>query len=362
MAIKDSITLDELWDALDAFGEHLPTAEQAKDESNTKRFLIEPFLDKILGISTQDPSQVESEVSTGGDLPRKADFALKREGAYWCAVEAKKLADKQLGRYWDQLNRYARLGSTFQDVHFFVLTNGRIWLWYQRRGHDEISKEPFLNHDATLTTEEACQWYSIVRNSNDVEDLIHAARKLHYADTVRSWLKSLMDPSNLTLESLLKDRAFSSLWNENQRKTNLQIQERSGILRDVWPDAIAGIFIDSRSLPPEDVNAWQLSTKSGWNTCKSQEDLFVAVIRALAARYPTGAADWYQLIAKEIKWIFSNDDRPSIDSLKARDLDDGYSANVASMGKEKKEERLQYLVDDIRNRADQDLHLDISWK
>ena len=340
----------------------MPTKEVAKDEASTKRYLIEPFLDKIFGISTRDPGQVELEVSTGGDLPRKADFVLKREEAYWCVVEVKKLADEQLKRHWDQLNRYAREGSTFIDVQFFVLTNGRTWHWYQRRGNKMIFEEPFLDHDTTLTTETACRWYRAVRTSSGTDELVRAARGLHYSATVRSWLKTLMDPDDLTLMRILKDEAFQSLWGDDKRKTDRKLRERSDILRDVWSDAIRGIFVDGRSLPPEGQNAWQLSTQSGWNTCRTQEDLFVAAIRALAARYPTGAAEWYQLVAKENTWVFENDNPPAISSLKTRDLGDGYSANVASMGKEYKEERLQYLVEHISAITGKDLHLDIRWK
>ncbi len=102
-----------------------------KSEMLTRYALIDPLL-RALGWDTEDPDQVQPEISTEQGRP---DYGLLWEGSVWVMVEAKSLGTS-LDKARDEGFRYCWK----HKVPFFVVTDGDLWELHDLRqmGGEEI--------------------------------------------------------------------------------------------------------------------------------------------------------------------------------------------------------------------------------
>ena len=363
-----------LWEAIKAFGTHIyePRHRQATNETNTKLFLIAPFLHDVLGIDTGLPENAAWEVSFQGFKGGAVDLVLQLRKRSWCVVEMKKLgalSDGSKEPLWSQLAFYAGVPS-FHDVNYFALTDGRFWKWYYREPAKLLPKKPFLIHDVTEPSIEILTWCLAVRDYlGGVGDLESASKKVLFTVALKKWLKSLRSPADQTLDSLLGDPIFSGLSGRVKRD---RVEARDA-LHSVWPNVYAdhlgeelptnkgGSIEDDPPPPPPRGYAWRLGKKASWNSCKNGTELMMAVIQALAARYPAGADDWYRSLAqKKPNWVIEAGAPPPLKGWTSKQLSTRYSVNVSLSAKDK-DRRLRYLAKDIGKRTGMDPQLQIQW-
>ena len=367
---RSKATQEVVQKALKAFGAEIyePRHPKAKNEASTKRYLIEPFLLKVLGLDTRRPDHVDMEVNIEGHRGGAADFVLLHDGRYWCVVETKKLGSLQGGvrtDLWNQLSHYAN-SATFREVNYFVLTDGRWWVWYKREPNEYLPKVPFLEHDVSSPSSEVLTWCQAANEMASVDDLASAASRVRFTSALRQWLNGLKTPTDQTLERILGNEVFADLRGKGKRNLVKARNELRSVWDSTFEDVLGGSgFPPSPPPPPPSPSvrgfAWRLGKTASWNVCKTGNELMVAVIKALADRSPTGAAEWFQTLATtRPKWICRNDVSPPFNSWAGRDLGEGYSVHV-SLSNHVKDERLLLLAEDITARTGADPELEMQW-
>ena len=369
---RSQATQDAVHKALNAFDAEIyePRHKQATNEASTKRYLIEPFLLKVLGIDTRRPDHALMEVPAEGYRGGAADFVLLLDGSYWCVVEAKRLGAITQGArdaLWKQLSHYAN-SATFREVNYFVLTDGRRWVWYRREPNKYLPETPFLEHEVTSPSSEAFTWCQAVKDLGSVDDLASAANEVRYTSASRKWLSGLKTPTDQTLESILGNEVFADLRGKGKR----DLARARDALRSVWDAAFKEFVSVMHQSPPdpepdvglpspEDRPAWRLGSNESWNSCESGADLMVAVIQALARRFTAGETEWYQLLAARWpKWIIGEGAEAPFKSWAGRNIDAGYSIQTGLSSTEK-DQRLRALAADLGNRTGVDPQLEVYW-
>ena len=361
---RSQATEDAVYEALNAFDSEIyePRHKQATNEASTKRYLIEPFLLRVLEIDTRRPDHALMEVKAEGYKGGAADFVLLLNGSYWCVVEANKLGALAQGSrdiLWEQLSHYAN-SATFREVNYFVLTDGRRWVWYKREPNNYLPETPFLEHDVTSPSSEVLTWCRAVKDLASVDDLASAATRVRFTSALQQWLNGLKNPTDLTLESILGDEIFANLRGKGKR--NL-VRARNE-LRSVWDSTFKDFLGKTDSPPPlREISgyAWRLGRDSDWNSCETGVELMVAVVQALANRNPDGAAVWYSAVTDRWpNWFKRPDAPPPYRSWDGKDLEGGYTVRV-SLNNEVKDRRLRSLAEDIRARTGLDPELEMQW-
>ena len=98
------------------------------DEANTKKRLVEPFVEDVLGWDGFSDVELEHSVQMGRN-PKKVDYALTLEDTPVVFVEAKGLDESLSEREEDQLRSYMRQVG----VDWGVLTNGKRFEFLKRK-------------------------------------------------------------------------------------------------------------------------------------------------------------------------------------------------------------------------------------
>ena len=177
--------------------------EHARNESQTRQFLIDPFIRDVLGYDLANPNEVLMAADVGHDGAEKkvVDYAIQTRingrPEHYILVEAKTvghiLGEKEL----DQLKDYV---ARAPFARFGFLTNGIEYKWYRCPPKKTILEDsPFLTHYALDAPSPAtCKWLSAVRkDATDRDDQERLAWRLSLQNRIREWLTSTFDtPGN----------------------------------------------------------------------------------------------------------------------------------------------------------------------
>ena len=182
-------------DVYDRLVKHAQTVERNKaaaiNEATTTNFLVEPFLDAVLGYSPRDPKHVAPQLDVNAPgKNEKVDLALLHDGDPVILVEVKK-RDTTLGKNVAQLKYYFTFVRT---AKFAVLTDGITWMWFKSdpKQSSDMEDMPFLTHDAESPNKLEAEWLTAVsRCAFEAAELETRARRIELENRILQWV-SLM--------------------------------------------------------------------------------------------------------------------------------------------------------------------------
>ena len=163
--------------------------EYAKNESQTRDYLIKPFL-RALGYLPDNPNDVKAEY-TADFVGRgsKVDYALYKGGKPIIFIEAKSATIATLTHsHTKQLQYYL---ATKLEARFGILTNGLEYRFYADIDNPNVmDDEPFLVVNMLKLNETQAAALSIFAKSNfTVKRAFHQARRLKFEGIIRQRVK-----------------------------------------------------------------------------------------------------------------------------------------------------------------------------
>ena len=192
-------------ETLERLKDHRKRAEEnqknAANETQTRQYLIDPFIKDVLGYDRADPNEIKeaAAVGQGSDGRKEVDYALKSwingRPKNYILVEAKTVGHILGKKELDQLKDYV---AREEFARFGVLTDGIEYKWYRCPPKKTILEDiPFLTHSALeAPAPAACEWLTAVRKgATDRDDLERLAWRLSLENEIREWLLSTFEDS-----------------------------------------------------------------------------------------------------------------------------------------------------------------------
>ena len=236
-------------------------ADKVANEQDTKRVLVIPFLEDVLGIKSRDPHDLKSEYPADwGDRNHKAvDYALMFGDKPLVIIEAK-MARKSLdGEPLTQLRGYF---SAIPEAKFGILTDGIKYRFYADLDNSKgLDPEPFLEIDLSDAYESRVSDIArFQKDSFDANQILDWAKensvRSKWQDTTTNLLRQeLAEPSDEFVRFMM-DRLDAG------RKTRARRDDfRAYIKTSVSQLRLGGEKLPVPPEPPHPVEEWvSLST------------------------------------------------------------------------------------------------------
>lgn len=281
-------------------------AEQAKarapscnNEQETKNYLIEPYLQQILGYDVSNPAHVRLEYKTSiGKTGESVDYAILKDDKPFLLVEAKPTTEKPLPeKPTTQLSRYA---VDSENVVCAAYTNGLTWHWYRKRvdnkkRHVKLDDTPFLKVDVCTPRQSEISWLSAAKKGRTrklAEDAMESEVMLSHID---NWMaKMKRHPSDKLLKLMLTDTGYGTgkqnLQRAKQAWTRVLDQPRA-VSEHERPEPHAST--QQKKKEKEPVNrtmrcSYRITGQSEWETVSNATKLLASVVEYCATHHERG--------------------------------------------------------------------------
>ena len=288
---------NELLAKLQSFAEQAKErAESCKNEQETKNYLIEPYLQQILGYDASNPAHVRLEFSTDHGKPGESvDYAILKDDKPFLLVEAKPTTERPLPeKPTTQLNRYA--GDT-ENVLCAAYTNGLTWHWYRKRvdmkkRSAKLDDTPFLKVDVCAPKQAEVSWLTAAKKGRTHKSTEDAMESEVMRSAIADWLVKTKDqPSDKLLKLVLADTGYPS------GKKHLQQAKQVWILMSNQPRADseheqheppAGAGQEKSGKEPAKRTircGYRVEGQSEWKTVSNATELLASVVEYCAQHH-----------------------------------------------------------------------------
>lgn len=291
---------NELLAKLQSFAEQAKErAPSCKNEPETKNYLIEPYLQQILGYDVSNPRHVRLEYETGiGKGVEKVDYAILKDDEPFLLVEAKSATHKALPeKPTPQLSRYA-VDSKY--VVCAAYTNGLTWHWYRKRVdskklHVKLDDTPFLKVDVCAPKQSEVSWLTAATKGRKRELAKNAMESEVMRSKIADWLiKMKRQPSDRLLKLMLTDTGYG-LGKQNLQKAK-QVWVRvsnqpRGASEHEQHEPPAGADQKKNGKEPAKRTiqcGYRVAGNSEWKTVRNATELLASVVESCAQHHGKG--------------------------------------------------------------------------
>ena len=176
----------------------------SKNESETRDYLIHPFLD-ILNYDRID--DLNHEYNTRGG--KKVDISLNLGGNHpLIFIECKKASSKLSPKNIDQLNSYCN-SSDGENVKLAILTNGIIYNFYVE--NENTNKwnhlEPFFTFNLQeFDNSDLENLVNFMRNKIELKEILKEANDYYYTESFENALFNILNNKDIELITLINKK------------------------------------------------------------------------------------------------------------------------------------------------------------
>lgn len=281
-------------------------------EEQTKISLINPYLE-LLGFDVRNPKSVRLEFQTGiGRGVERIDYAIIHDDKPIILIEAKSAATPLSNpTATPQIQRYAQ---DVQSCLFAVLTNGKLYKWYQKDKNGRLEPYPFITIDAFAPKPADSQFLSNLADNPASSSTIKAADQAKGQSLFSDWFQELLtNPSNDLLRLAMREtgRRLISAKTEDVRA---QFTAACAQTRAQWLDERLSLAKGTEFQPQQESPTQQAPDKSASRQCslainghadpikfKNASDLLIYVIQYSAEKHSAGPDNFLQTMEVELQ-------------------------------------------------------------
>lgn len=188
-------------------GDALKWKDEVKNEEETKKYLIEPFIN-ILGYKDLPDLRLEYTADVGEKQDAKVDYAIFKDGSLTILFECKH-AGVDLNRNrspWNQLFGYYSNVS----ARFGVLTNGLVYQFYtDLEKLNLLDSLPFLEFDLSDIQEPLVEELEKFTKANfDADNILSTARELKYIGAIKHILATEYESPSEEFVTFCRKKVF----------------------------------------------------------------------------------------------------------------------------------------------------------
>ena len=308
------MTLKEISQILLQFPKRIEEVRKQKNinEASTKLFLINPFIDEVLGYSLSSPADVQPEFGTDFDFAKtglRVDYAILHKGNPIVLIEAKKMTQK--GTFdFNSASKQLQLYFQAAKPPFALVTDGVTFYWFKEaKFPGDMDMTPFLTHDINEEDPLAVEWLSsISKNGFDLVQAKKTATKVRVSKSVKEWVSNSDNfSSDSFLKFLNKDlKLFNTLTNSNKNLLREALRTQFEHMLTPKP-VIVGINggkpVDPTGGQPPSIEGKQCAwwcKEEGWAVEKYGVSLFVHVLKWMESLDERDSLTFYRDLSSQI--------------------------------------------------------------
>ena len=291
---------NELIAKLQSFAEQAKErAPSCKNEQETKNYLIEPYLQQILGYDASNPAHVRLEFSTDHGKPGESvDCAILKDDKPFLLVEAKPTTERPLPeKPTTQLNRYA--GDT-ENVLCAAYTNGLTWHWYRKRLDNKkrlakLDDTPFLKVDVCAPKQAEVSWLTAATKGRTRKSTEDAMESEVMRSAIAEWLiRMKRQPSDKLLKLMLTDTGYRSVKQnlKQARQVWVRVSNQSRAASEhEQHEPPAGAEKEKNGKEPVKRTircGYHVAGRSEWKTVRNATELLASVVEYCAQHHGKG--------------------------------------------------------------------------